>query len=49
MTRMEAKLIVADEVISNEMFPQCSVDNSLHNLANAAYKTDGPVHIWDSA
>ena len=36
MTRTEAKLIVADEVFSNEMFPQCGVDDSLHNLADAA-------------
>ena len=35
MTRTEAKPIVADEVISNEMLPQCNVDNSFHNLANA--------------
>ena len=46
---MEAKPIVADGVISQELFPRFSIDNSLHNLANAVSKTDEPVIIWDRA
>ena len=44
MIRAEAKLIVADEVISNEMFPQGNVGSSLQNLADA-----WPVVVWNTA